>query len=330
MNVGSLFSGIGGIELGFEREGFETRWFVENNPYCQEVLKQHFPKATIYGDITKLDFSKLEQVEVLTGGFPCQDISVAGYKMGIKEGKRSSLWQYYKEAIRVLRPEYAVIENVPNLINLGLDTVLANLAEIGYNAEWFCLSASQVGAPHRRERIFIIAYPSSERRNGSRDNREGRQLLQAQERSLEEDKQSRSGRLIGIDKNPEIRTANATSQRFDGRSKEGLGQKEDDAKVQGRGIQNFITNDWGERIQRFEQETIQGKQGFSWCKDVGRIEELFNRPDIPQPLIRGTGNGLPRGMDSYTRTERTKAIGNAVVPQVAQFIARRIKEMNFY
>lgn len=94
--VGSLFSGIGGIELGFERAGFHTKWFVEYDPYAQEILRKRFPKAKIYGDITKIDFRDVPKVEILTGGFPCQDISNAGKRAGI-EGSRSSLWKYYCE-----------------------------------------------------------------------------------------------------------------------------------------------------------------------------------------------------------------------------------------
>ena len=112
--IGSLFSGIGGIELGFERAGFKTEWFIECEPYAREILKARFNTTKIYDDITELDFETLKRVDVLTGGFPCQDISIAGKREGI-EGKRSSLWKYYKEAIRILRPKIAFIENVSEL-----------------------------------------------------------------------------------------------------------------------------------------------------------------------------------------------------------------------
>jgi len=184
--VGSLFSGIGGIELGFEREGFETRWFVEIDEYCQRVLRKHWPNTPIYSDIRAVDFSRLERIDVLTGGFPCQDISTANPKGKGLEGERSGLWSYYKEAIRVLRPKYAVIENVPNLVGWfdtearptppeidveggewsleveqiqALTTVLTDLASCGYDAEWNVVSARGAGARHLRRRIFIIAYP---------------------------------------------------------------------------------------------------------------------------------------------------------------------------
>lgn len=159
MKIGSLFSGIGGIEIGFKRQGFKTEWFVENDKYAQEILKKRFPETIIFDDITQVDFRTVPQVEILTGGFPCQDISNAGKQKGI-EGERSGLWQEFKRAISEIRPKVAFIENVSALTHRGLDTVLCDLAEIRYDAEWYCVRASDVGAWHRRERIFIIAYPS--------------------------------------------------------------------------------------------------------------------------------------------------------------------------
>ena len=159
MNVGSLFSGIGGIELGFEREGFRTLWFIEKDRYAQEVIRKHWRDAIIYDDITEVDFRTVPKVDILTGGFPCQDISIAGRGVGIT-GSRSSLWKYYKEAIGILRPKYAFIENVPILTDRGFNVVLSDIASIGYDAEWYCVPASSVGAFHRRNRIYIVSYPS--------------------------------------------------------------------------------------------------------------------------------------------------------------------------
>jgi DNA (cytosine-5)-methyltransferase 1 len=164
IRVGSLFSGIGGIELGLERAGgFQTEWFVEKELYCQEVLKKHWPKAVIYDDITRMDWGKVGKVDMLTGGFPCQDISNAGKRAGIK-GERSGLWSEFSKAISVLRPELVLIENVAALLARGADKVLCDLAQVGYDAEWHCVPASSVGAPHRRDRVFILAYPNSGRR----------------------------------------------------------------------------------------------------------------------------------------------------------------------
>jgi len=162
LRVGSLFSGVGCIEKGLEATGgFVTAWNSEINPYACEVLRKHWPDVPNLGDITKIDWATVEPVDVLCGGFPCVDLSFAGKGAGIKEGTRSGLWFEYAKAIGILRPKYAVIENVGAIARRGLDIVLADLAAARYNAIWFDLRASDFGAPHRRERIFIVAYPDS-------------------------------------------------------------------------------------------------------------------------------------------------------------------------
>ena len=156
---GSLFSGIGGFSLGFQRAGIKTVWQVEIKPFCREVLQKNFPDARRYNNVKEVGAHNLETVDVITGGFPCQDISQAGKRAGIKDGTRSGLWFEYARIIRELRPKYVVVENVSRLLRDGIETVLGDLAEIGYDAEWECIRAADVGAPHRRERIFIVAYP---------------------------------------------------------------------------------------------------------------------------------------------------------------------------
>ena len=157
MRVGSLFSGIGGIELGLERAGgFETVWFCEIEQYASAVLKKNYPAIRNLGDITLVDWRGVERVDVLTGGFPCQDISIAGKKRGIT-GERSGLWKEYVRAIRHLRPRFIIVENVARLLRSGIWVVLEDLAKEGYDAEWQVLRAQDFGAPHKRERIFIIA-----------------------------------------------------------------------------------------------------------------------------------------------------------------------------
>ena len=162
LTIGSLFSGIGGLELGLERTGyFRTIWQCENDTYATKVLEKHWSEVRRYGDITKVDWHTVERPDLICGGFPCQDISVAGKGKGIKEGTRSGLWFEFQKVVGILRPQYVLIENVSNLVKRGLDIVLLGLAEEGYDAEWLDIRASDVGAPHRRERIFIIAYPNS-------------------------------------------------------------------------------------------------------------------------------------------------------------------------
>ena len=161
MRAGSLFSGIGGFDLGLERAGFTISWQVEIDPYCQRVLAKHWPNVTRYGDITAMDWTTVQPVDLLCGGFPCQDLSFAGKRAGI-DGARSGLWSEYVRAIRHLRPRYVLVENVPGLLsNAYMGRVFGDLAQSGYDAEWTVLSAAQFGAPHLRNRVWIAAYPHS-------------------------------------------------------------------------------------------------------------------------------------------------------------------------
>lgn len=154
---GSLFSGIGGFELGAEMAGIETLWNCEIEKYQGEILKTKFPNAERYKDITKT--TGLRHVDIVSGGFPCQDISVAGKRKGIK-GERSGLWSEMHRIIREVRPKYVIIENSPALIISGLEQVLCDLSEIGFNAQWQCISNYAFGYPHKRERLYLIAYPN--------------------------------------------------------------------------------------------------------------------------------------------------------------------------
>ena len=157
MKVGSLFAGIGGFDLGLERAGFEIAWQVEIDPYCQRVLAKHWPHVQRYGDIRAIDWATVPRIDMLCGGFPCQDLSFAGKRAGI-DGERSGLWSEYVRAIRALRPRYILVENVPGLLtNEYMGRVLGDLAASGYDAEWDCLPAAKCGAPHRRERVWIVA-----------------------------------------------------------------------------------------------------------------------------------------------------------------------------
>ena len=156
--IGSLFSGIGGLELGLEVAGVgKTIWQVEQDGYCQSILAKHWPTAERFDDIKTVGTHNLRHADLICGGFPCQDISLAGSGAGLA-GERSGLWGEMHRVIREIRPRYAVVENVPALAGRGLGTVLGNLASIGYDAQWDCISAASIGACHHRDRIFIIAW----------------------------------------------------------------------------------------------------------------------------------------------------------------------------
>jgi DNA (cytosine-5)-methyltransferase 1 len=160
-----LFSGIGGFSLAARNVGWVTSAFCEIDPYCRQVLKKHWPDVPIYEDVRDVTAERLESdgitARIISGGFPCQDISYAGKGAGI-EGERSGLWKEYARIIGELRPEYAIMENVAALLSRGMGVVLGDLAEIGYDAEWHCIPASALGAPHRRDRVWIIAYPDTQ------------------------------------------------------------------------------------------------------------------------------------------------------------------------
>ena len=180
LRVLDLFSGIGGFSLGLERTGgFETVAFCEIEEYPRKVLTKHWPKAPCYEDVTKLTGDILRRdgisVDVITGGFPCQDISTAGKQAGMGEGTRSGLWSEIVRLIGELRPRYVIVENVANLLSGPSEKrggwfgrILGDLAECGYDAEWENIPAGAVGAPHLRERIWIIAYPAQERQSKTR------------------------------------------------------------------------------------------------------------------------------------------------------------------
>lgn len=155
--VGSLFSGIGGIELGLERTGgFRTAWHSEVDPYCAAILRRHWPDVPNLGDVRDIG-PDAPRVDVLAGGFPCQPVSQAGKRLGTFDPRW--LWPEFARLVGELRPRIVLVENVPALASKGLRDVLADLAAAGYDAEWQLVSAAAVGAPQLRERLVLVAYP---------------------------------------------------------------------------------------------------------------------------------------------------------------------------
>lgn len=166
LGVLSLFAGIGGFDLGLERTGgFETVAFCEIDPFCRRVLAKHWPGVPCYEDVRELTAERLAAdgiaVDVICGGFPCQDVSVAGNRGGL-EAERSGLWSEYRRIIRELRPRVVVVENTTGLLSLGMGTVLGDLAALGMDAQWDCVPANRLGAPHERDRVWIVAYPNED------------------------------------------------------------------------------------------------------------------------------------------------------------------------
>lgn len=185
MRIGSLFSGYGGLDIGTTAAipGSSIAWHAEIDKHAAAILHHHWPDIPNHGDITKVDWDTVEPVDVLTGGFPCQDVSAAGKRAGIKAGTRSGLWTIMAEAVDHLKPDLVIIENVRGLLSAeassnvepcphcmgdnrgqpilrALGAVLGDLTDIGYDATWGTFRASDVGACHRRERVFIVAHPA--------------------------------------------------------------------------------------------------------------------------------------------------------------------------
>ncbi len=154
MRIGSLFAGIGGFDLAARRVGWTTAWYSEIDPFACRVMAKHFPEATNLGDVCAI--SRPPRVDVLCGGFPCQDVSLIGKGAGL-EGARSGLWREFRRIIGEIRPRWVAIENVASLRTRGLAAVLRDLDALGYWWEWHCIPAHYVGAPHRRDRVWIIA-----------------------------------------------------------------------------------------------------------------------------------------------------------------------------
>jgi DNA (cytosine-5)-methyltransferase 1 len=156
MRLGSLFAGIGGIDLGFQRAGFEIAWQVENDEYCRRVLAKHWPNVLRHDDVKTFPPEGDWQVDCIAGGFPCQPVSLAG--KGLAQHDERWLWPEFARVVRAIRPRFVALENVPGLLVRGFGDVLGRLAALGYSARWGVLSACSMGFPHMRRRLFVVAH----------------------------------------------------------------------------------------------------------------------------------------------------------------------------
>jgi DNA (cytosine-5)-methyltransferase 1 len=293
MNVLDLFSGIGGFSLGLERAGFHTVAFCEVEPFCQAVLRKHWPHVPIYPDVRELTADRLRadgiSVDVICGGFPCQDISIAGERAGI-EAERSGLWSEFARLIGELRPRYAIVENVSNLLagpseqpGQWFGVILGDLATLGYDAEWHCIPASAVGAPHDRDRVWVVAN-TQRKRTTTRAPRKGGQ-----------------GRL---------------------QNEDGVHQKRTIESRVG-GDAHIVANcgsAGGARLVTSADISAAGPWGLRSQADLQHVSDAPFEPgdSWPQPLVRRVDDGVP------DRVDRLHALGNAVVPQIPEIIGRAI------
>ncbi|SEN53415.1 DNA cytosine methyltransferase [Lihuaxuella thermophila] len=326
MRMVDLFSGIGGISLAAEWAGIETVAFCEIEPHCQKVLRKHWPYVPIYDDVRKLTRERLERdgviddartIDIVCGGFPCQPFSVAGKQRG-KEDDRH-LWPEMFRVIKELRPTWILGENVAGIVRLALDDVLADLESEGYSCRTFIIPACAVGAPHRRDRVWIVGHSESKQNRRVQQSRMESNFGTTSE-TLADTESKHSGRLpIG----EKAENSRFTSSSQDVADTDGAGQ------------------------QKCNVTSIAERSGFStWSVDPRRAE---------RPAESGLGrvlDGFPTGMDGHrwpaglgqeqydwepprvaegvkNRVARLKALGNAVVPQQVYPILRAMVEADY-
>ena len=312
MRVLDLFAGIGGFSLGLEKAGFETVAFCEIDPYAQSVLKKNWPGIPVYDDVRCITADRLVSdgigVDVITGGFPCQDISVAGNQKGI-DAERSGLWSECARLLGELRPRYAIFENVTNLLNGDggnwFKRVLWDISQIGYDAEWHCIPASAIGAHHHRYRVWIVAYPNSDSQSGVALNAGEIHPPSLLAYPSECEWQS------GAEKQRVLRALqeNGAIDNYTGRRGEAYPANISDPSSKGlQGGEKARNN--GKDRQKPRNQLITGLGGVQ-----GGIWEI-------EPNVGRVANGIPK------RSHRLKCLGNAVVPQIPEIIGNTlIKEV---
>ena len=306
LKVLDCFSGIGGFALAesFFEGQFETKQFVEINPYCQKVLSKNFKGVPIHDDI-KTFTAEEGDFDLCTFGFPCQDISVAGGRKGIGEGTRSGLFYECIRLLREIRPQFAIFENVRNLLSIEegrvFQEVLFQIAQAGYDAEWSVISAKDVGGCHLRQRIWIIAYPSSVIKNRT-------------ESSIQAGRNTAAGST----------STNSKSISSDDR-KVGDNQRERQEQLQIGGVNSTeLTDSNNKRLQRqwgkYELQESSREEKARW-----RTQPYTLQPDwrgyLSKPTVRRGDDGLSN------RVDRLKCLGNAVTPQQAAIPLGRILDL---
>lgn len=288
LKIIDLFSGIGGFALAADWVGgFETIQFVEQEPFCQKILAQHWPDVPIHDDVCTYN-PTIGIADVVCGGFPCQDISLAGKQAGIEVGTRSGLFYELLRVVCAVRPRFVVLENVAAITSNGLGTVLGELAKAGYDAEWACIPASAVGACHQRNRWWCVAYATRMFSHVSANQQQGKPGWTTFPESGDGDRADAS---------------NADSAR----SPQERNQLSTERAEQYRGL-DAIANTSGERLERkkYPQWRIAKQISPNW------------REYVSEPVIRRGDDGLSN------RAHRLKALGNAVVPQVAMIPLARV------
>jgi DNA (cytosine-5)-methyltransferase 1 len=296
------FSGIGGFSLAARwLGGFETVQFVERDSYCQRILRKHWPDVPIHDDICTFN-PEPGSADIICGGFPCQDISAAGKQAGIKEGTRSGLFYELMRVVRLVGPRYIVLENVAAITSNGMDAVLGTLAEAGFDAEWACIPAADVGACHRRDRWWCVAYPQSRRRRAGQGQGEGKAGHQSP----------------GTGNGAARSTAHAAHMLSHGGSGQQQGQhRGQSVSESGDGDRAAAPDPHRQRLERPDQL---GSGRAPWPSTIARLSPDW-RSYLSEPVLCRGDDGLSN------RVDRLKALGNAVVPQVAMVPLQRVQAL---
>jgi len=309
VKIGSLCTGYGGLDMAVEAYfNAEMVWCAENDKYASALIEQRFNKPNL-GDIKQIDWDTVKPIDILTAGYPCQPFSHAGQRKGTEDERH--IWPYIIKAISTLRPKYIILENVRGHLSLGFSTVLANLTQIGYDARWQIVRASDVGAPHQRARIFIIAYPTSEelQRSGWQE----RGIRSKTITHTNSDACQKSRRTV-----TSIRTTSNGLQ---------TGQDKRQTRSKHRCSCKIVTN-------------TDNTRGIGY---VQRLSKRFNSSydmclqEIPNTLVGGKLNarfveymmGLPVGWVTdldLSRSQQLKMLGNGVVPQQAYYALELLHE----
>jgi DNA (cytosine-5)-methyltransferase 1 len=293
---GSLFAGIGGIDLGLERADWECRFQVEWDPFCQRVLAKHWPDVPRYGDITTVDWSGVERVDLLAGGFPCQPVSVAGKRRGQDDDRW--LWPEFARAIRDLRPRLVLVENVPGLLIRGMGDVQWDLAQLGYRRGWGVLSAADAGAPHLRRRVWIVAHADG-------DEYQGATYAKWWAATTE---------LFADANGPDLWDQSVSFEWGIGSSESRLRASEGErpGRLAGGGS---VQDSKRAGLERYECSVLARSPAWRPDPDLAGSGWWATEPDVGR-----VAHGVP------ARVDRLRSLGNAVVPQVVEYIGRRLIE----
>ena len=317
LKILDTFAGIGGFSYAAHElvGGFETTQFVEIDPFCQKVLKKHFPNVPCHDDI-KTFTAYPGQYDVITGGFPCQDLSVAGQRRGITKESRSGLFYELIRVIRLVRPKFVVMENVAAILNNGLDIVLGELSEAGYDAEWSIISASSLGAAHRRSRWWCVAYTNDYGLSSSSINE-----VNDETDSSSQKRQNQISKSSGSSESSDSRTIQSSKDVADSDSNK-CETGSEQLQQQGQTIigSSFVTNSNSKGLQR---KILSKMESGIWsAKHTRRLDPNW-RSYVSKPI-------LPRGSYGLSnRVDRTKALGNSIVPAVAAIPLQRVHDLYY-